>query len=91
MRGCRGMWGMRGCRGGHVWLPGGVHGCWGWACMVSGGVGMRGCLGGVRGCQGGMHGWGGCVWLLGGMHGCRGVHRIRQDTVNEWAVRILLE
>ena len=32
----------------------------------------------MRGCQG--H-----AWLLGGMH------RARRDTVNEWAVRILLE
>ena len=53
----------------------------GGACMVAGGV----WLGGVHGC------WGACMvarghaWLPGGMH------RIRQDTVNERAVRILLE
>ena len=35
----------------------------------------------------------GCAWLLGGMRGCggEGVRGIRQDTVNERAVRILLE
>ena len=66
------------------------------------GGGMCGCRGtcmvaGVCGC-------GGHVWLLGGMHGCQGacmgaggawlpggVHRIRRATVNERAVRILLE
>ena len=67
----------------HVWLPGGMHG-WG-ACVVAGG-----------------HAWlqGVCVWLQGGMHGCPAGHawlrgggmcRIRRDTVNERAVRILLE
>ena len=85
--------------GGHTWfLPGGVHGfCWG-ACMVF----ARGCawflLGG--------HAWffpGGHAWFFpGGMHGFSGghawfflggggVHRIWRDTVNERAVRILLE
>ena len=46
----------------------------------------------------GVCGWGVCMaagghaWLPGGMHGCRGgMRRIRQDTVNERAVRILLE
>ena len=48
---------------------------------------------------------GGCTWLLGGMHGCQGgmrgcrgacvvaggMHRAQRDTVNEQAVRILLE
>ena len=47
-----------------------------------------------------MHGCRGHAWLLGGMHGCRGacvvaggggVRGIRRDTVNERAVRILLE
>ena len=33
----------------------------------------------------------GCAWLLGDVRGCCAVHRIRRDTVNEWAVRILLE
>ena len=48
---------------------GGMHASWG-ACMLPRGV---------RGCRG-RH-----VWLQGGMRG------IRQDTVNEQAVRILLE
>ena len=47
--------------------------------MVAGG-GVHGCWGGVHGC------WGGCV-----VAGEGGVHRIRRDTVNERAVRILLE
>ena len=71
-------WGMLGW-GGHMWLQGGMHGCGG-AYVVAGGVhGL-----------GGMHGWGACMvvgdaWLKGG------VHRIRPDTVNGRAVRILLE
>ena len=75
--------GMRGCRGGcvvvggQVWLQGGA---WLWA-------GMCGC-GGVCGC-------GGHVWLWGEWGACvvvgGGMHRIRRDTVNERAVRILLE
>ena len=74
----------RGC----VWLWGGMCGCWGGvvvgvcvvargACMV---VGDAWLLGGVHGC------WGACVVAEVG-----GVRRIRQDTVNERAVRILLE
>ena len=77
---------------------GGVHGC-------SGEGGMRGFIrvGGVCGfIWGGMRGfiWGmACMVLFGGdMHGfIRGgmygfsVFRIQWDTVNEWAVRILLE
>ena len=72
--------GMCGC-GGYVWL-------WG-ACMVAGGACMV--VRGVCGCGeaymvvGGMHGGGGHAWWQGGMHGIRG------DTVNERAVRILLE
>ena len=75
--------------GGSVWLLGGMHGCQG--------EGMHGCWGGMSGCLGG-------AWLLGGMCGCLGghawlqgcvvvggMHRIRRDTVNERAVRILLE
>ena len=64
---------------------------------------MLGCRGDVHG-LGGMHGEGGvcvvkgtCV-VAGGMRGCRGVHgcrggvhAIRRDTINERAVRILLE
>ena len=67
--------------GGHAWLPGGVHRCQG---------GMHGCRGGVHGC-GGMHGCRGACVVVGGLCGCRGACRIRRDTVNERAVRILLE
>ena len=73
--------------GGHVWLLwGGMHGCsWG-GCMVA--------PGGMRGCS-----RGGCAWLLrgeGGMRGCSwGGHTWDMtrygDTINERAVRILLE
>ena len=89
--------------GGHVWLLGGacmvdlggVCGCSG-ACMVAPG-GMRGCSGGCMVAPGGV--WlfpGVCVVAPGGMHGCsRGEHAwdITRygDTVNERAVRILLE
>ena len=84
---------------GHVWLPwgvGGVHGCPGVGLVAGGHVWLPGAcmvVGGVHGCQG--H-----AWLPGGVHGCqgegacvvgRGVHGIRRDTVNEQAVRILLE
>ena len=69
---------------------GGVCGCRGG--VVAGG--MRGChrghvwlLGGMHGCQGVCVVVGGHVWWLGG----GGVHGIRRDTVNERAVRILLE
>ena len=51
--------------------------------MVAGGACMV--AGGMRGCRGACMVARGHAWLLGG------VHRIRQDTVNEWAVRILLE
>ena len=72
----------RGCWGrhvwllvGHAWLLGGMCGCWG-VCMVA----SRACMV-ARGCV-----WlGGHVWWLGSMHG------IQRDTVNERAVRILLE
>ena len=70
---------------GHAWLPGvgGMHVCWG-VCMVAGGACM------VPG--GACVVAGGHAWLRGGVHGCRGgMHRIRRDTVNELAVRILLE
>ena len=77
--------------GGRVWLLGG-------ACVVARG-GMHGCSrGGMCGCLGGcMVSLGRCVWLLrGGMRGCFGGGREWDttryaDTVNEWAVRILLE
>ena len=81
--------------GGHVWLlqgGGGMRGC---------------SLGGMRGCSQGacMVASGGHAWLLrggvhgcsqGGMHGCsRGGHAWDMmrygDTINERAVRILLE
>ena len=78
-------------QGGHAWLwegvcvvAGGHAWLWG-ACMVAGGA----CVG-----VGGVYGWGeegacvvavGHAWLWGGMHG------IQRDTVNERAVRILLE
>ena len=72
--------------GGRAWLLGGVRGCWG---------GHAWLLGGMRGCWGGYVVAGGHAWLAGGgMHGCPGeggVRRIRRDTVNERAVRILLE
>ena len=81
--------------GGHAWLLGG-H-----ALLLLGGAwlfpgGMCGCLGGAWFFLGGMHGffWGGvCGFSQGGMHGFfqGGVHRIRRNTANERAVRILLE
>ena len=84
--------GVRGCSGACVVAPGGMHGC-------SGGRG-HGCSRGVHGCSrgGGMCGCSGG----GGMHGCsgRGMHGCSWggwdmtrygDTVNEWAVCMLLE
>ena len=68
--------GVHGC-GGHTWLWGGMHGCGG-ACMVAGGHAWL---------------WGVCM-VVGVMPGggVGGVVRgIRRDTVNERAVRILLE
>ena len=60
---------------------------------------MRGCWGGMHGCQGACMVAGGSAWLwwgaymvVGSVHGGRGgVRGIRRDTVNEQAVRILLE
>ena len=88
MRGCSGD--VRGCSRGHVWL---LPGMW----VVAPG-GHAWLLGGVCGCLGGH------VWLLwGGMHGCcwgvcvvaPGGHAWDTtrygDTINERAVRILLE
>ena len=67
---------MCGCRGACM-VAGGMHGCGGWgACMVAGGHAWQ--WRGVCGC-------GGHAWLQGGMRG------IRQDTVNERVVPILLE
>ena len=71
-------------RGAFVVAPGGYGGC-AWLLW-----------GGMCGCSGG-HAWllpGACmVFSRGGMHGFfwGGMHRIQRDTVNEWAVRILLE
>ena len=93
MHGCsQGGGAVCGCSGGHAWLlPGGVRGCsWGHAWLLPGGV--CGCFQGV------------CVVAPGGMHGCsRGVCVVPPggghawdttrygDTINERAVRILLE
>ena len=94
---------MRGCsKGGHAWLLGGMHGCSGGACMVALGGhawfylgGMRGFIwGGMRGfIQGGMHGFirGACMVLFGGHAWFFHFFWIQWDTVNERAVRILLE
>ena len=97
---CMVVGGMRGCRGVCIAAGRGMHGCGG-VCMVVGG--MHGCGGHV---WFGGHVWllgvcvvvGGYAWLwgvcmvVGGMCGCGGGMRgIRQDTVNERAVRILLE
>ena len=80
-------------RGGHAWLLwGGMRGCSGGACMLLWGGACVVALGGAC-----VVALGGCVWLLpGGMHGCsRGGSAWDmiwiQDTVNEHAVRILLE
>ena len=80
---------------------GGMHGCSGGMCMVAPG-GVCGCSGGVCGCFGGA-----CMVALegvcvvapgGGVRGCSGGGGGRVwdttrygDTVNERAVRILLE
>ena len=80
--------------GGSAWLlagAGGMRGCWWGVCMVAGGGGVHGCwlgrnawllVGGHAWCM--VAGGGGGVWLPGGMR------RIRQDTVNERVVRILV-
>ena len=69
--------GMRGCSGGG-------------ACVVVLGGGIHGCSrGGMRGCSGGA-----CVVAPGGVRGCSGGVRDTTrygDTINERAVRILLE
>ena len=89
---------------GHAWLWEGMHGCQRGVCMVAGGACMV-ARGHVHGCggmcmvSGGMCGCGEHAWLQGGMCGCGGtcmvvgggMHRIQRDTVNEWAVCILLE
>ena len=79
---------------GRAWLLPGVCGCSGGACMVAPGGGHVWLLRG--------HAWlvwgggcsGGCAWLFWGvMHGFTGGHAwfFQWDTVNEQAVRILLE
>ena len=87
--------GVHGCQGacmvagGCAWLPGGHAWLWG-ACVVAGGHAWL--LEGMYGCQGACMVAGGHGWLLGGVHGCwGGMCRIRRDTINEQAVRILLE
>ena len=97
--------GMRGCsEGAFMVAPGGMHGCSRGAGVVALG-GVRGCSGGMHGCSGG-HAWllhggrhgcsgGACVVALGGVCHCSGGHAWDMmrygDTVNEWAVHILLE
>ena len=92
------LWGgVRGCSRGACVVAlggGGVHGSSGGACVVALG-GMHGCSGGCMVAPGGMRGCsqGGHAWLLWGGHAWffrGGVLTIR-DTVNERAVRILLE
>ena len=89
---------MHGCSGGVCMVAGGAcmvapegECVWlltGGACMVTPKGGMRGCSRGVHGFFGDMHGFfrGACMVFSGG-----GMRRIRRDTVNERAVRILLE
>ena len=95
--GMRGCWGGVG-EGGYAWLlPGGMcgcsrgdmHGCSGGVWLLQGGAWLL--LGGVHGFWRGVgHAW---FFWGGGMHcfyrGC--VRSIGRDTVNERAVRILLE
>ena len=76
--GVRGWWGACVVGGGHAWLPGGVHGCWG--CVV--GRGHAWLLGGMRGCREGA-----CM-VVGRGGACIGYDEIRSMS---GAVRILLE
>ena len=80
--GCSGG-GVCGCSGGHAWL------LWG-ACMVALG-GHAWLLGGMHGCSQGGCAWllRGCAWLLLGGHVWDTMRY--GDTINEQAVRILLE
>ena len=91
VRGCsRGMGGMRGCSGG------GCVVAWG-ACMVAPGGHAWFLVGGMHVFFGGacMVFSGGCAWFFSGetcvVFSGGGMRRIRRDTVNERAVRILLE
>ena len=68
---------------GHVWSGGGVHASQ-VACVMGGMCSGVACMAGGM-CDGGL------VWW-GGMHAMHAPPwQILQDTVNEWAVRILLE
>ena len=79
MRGCSREGGVCGCsRGERAWLLLGGHA---WLLVAMGGCAWL-LLGGVHGCSRGGHAW---FFPRGG------VCRIRRDTVNERAVRILLE
>ena len=88
---------------GRVWLPGGVHGCQGCAWLPGGMHGcQRACMAkGVHGKGGGMCSEGGHVWQRGA-YVAKGRHAWWRwghawdttrygDTINERAVRILLE
>ena len=80
MCGCLG--GVRGCSGGDM------HGCSGGHAVVALGGSCMVALGGMHGCcRGDVVFPGGHVWFFPGGHVCR----IQRDTVNERAVRILLE
>ena len=78
--------------GGCAWLlQGGMHGCSRGACMVALGACMVAPGGGMCGCSGGA-----CMVAPGGVHRCSGEGCAWDmtrygDTVNERAVRILLE
>ena len=86
--------------GGHVWW-GGMHGgggghVWQGGHAWQGGHVWQGvCIAGGHMWQGGMHGRGACV--VGGMHGRGAMHAMHAprhyeiQSVNAWAVRILLE
>ena len=83
--------------GGHAWQEG--H-AWSGACIAGGGVcaggggvhSRRACMAGEGGVHGRGHadGGGGCAWQ-GVMHATHAPRQILRDTVNEQAVRILLE
>ena len=92
--------GMRGCGGGHAWLGAcmvaeGVWlgGVWLWGtCVVAGGHAWLGaCMVAEGVWLGGVWLWGACVVAGGACMAVGGMHRIRRATVNERAVRILLE
>ena len=95
--------GIRGCRGACVAKVGGMHGeggirgegghvWWRGVCVAKGACVAKG---GMHGKRGGMHGKGGVCMVKGGMCGEVGVCAWDMtrygDTINEPAVRILLE